>query len=324
MVLRRFGDMTMTLRRRVLIGRLIVAATWAVGTAGLLGLLFRVCFPFRGAVMFAVGRATTCGLREAVRSPGVTAALYAAKGRARATSRRVIGGEGRFELWETEQGPFWISGNPGMAPFTRELAEQAIGYYEGDGLGVRPGDIVLDCGAHYGSYTRRALKAGARLVVAIEPEPDNLECLRRNLAAEIEQGRVILYSKGVWDRAESLPLHLDLTNSGGHSVVMGGASSPASKRISLTTIDAVVSELRLPRVDYIKMDIEGAEQRALAGARETLKRFKPRMAVAVYHLTGDAVAIPRIVTGINPAYRACLSLCLDHGERLRPEVTHFY
>lgn len=61
----------------------------------------------------------------------------------------------------------------------------------------RPREVVLNGGAHVGVYTRRALAAGARLVVAMDPAPDNIECLLRNFKVEIAAGRVIFYPKGV-------------------------------------------------------------------------------------------------------------------------------
>ena len=60
-------------------------------------------------------------------------------------------------------------------------------------------------------------------------------------------------------------------------------------------LDAIVARFGLPRVDFIKMDIEGSEKQALAGAAQTLKRFKPRMALAAYHKPEDPAAIPALV-----------------------------
>ena len=63
---------------------------------------------------------------------------------------------------------------------------------------------MLDCGANVGTFTRKALQAGAKLVVAIELEPRNYSCLRRNFEREIRDGRVIVVTKGVWDKDDTL------------------------------------------------------------------------------------------------------------------------
>ena len=74
-------------------------------------------------------------------------------------------------------------------------------------------------------------------------------------------------------------------------------------QVPLTTIDKIVAELGLPRVDFIKMDIEGAEANALAGARDTLTRFKPRLAIAAEHKPDDEVDIPRAVRSLRADYQ---------------------
>ena len=62
--------------------------------------------------------------------------------------------------------------------------------------GVQKGDVVLDVGANIGAYTREALDEGASVVIAIEPGPENVACLRRNFKREIEEKRVILHHAG--------------------------------------------------------------------------------------------------------------------------------
>jgi len=66
-------------------------------------------------------------------------------------------------------------------------------------------------------------------------------------------------------------------------------------KVPLTTVDDLVSELKLRRVDFIKMDIAGAEKRALLGARSTLVTYTPRLVIAAEHLPDDGEAIPLAV-----------------------------
>jgi hypothetical protein len=91
----------------------------------------------------------------------------------------------------------------------------------------------------------------------------------------------------------------------------------------LTTIDKMVEELRLPKVDFIKMDIEGAEQKAIAGAKKTIAAYRPRMALCIYHVQGDEVMVPKLVTGIAADYKISKT-CLCAQDKIQPEVAFFY
>jgi FkbM family methyltransferase len=189
---------------------------------------------------------------------------------------------------------------------------------------VKPGDIVLDCGANVGVSTREALAHGARLVVAIEIAPENIECLRRNLDQEVKSGRVIIYPKGVWDKDDVLTLKVAPGNSPADSVVIQQPGAQAGPQVPLTTIDKIVDELKLERVDFIKMDIEGAERNALAGARQALARFHPRLSLASYHRPDDPEALPKAAREGWPGYRMEYGPCADVKTYIRPDVLYFY
>jgi FkbM family methyltransferase len=226
-----------------------------------------------------------------------------------------------LKLWDTPKGRYWMPEGSARA-LSYDLAEQDRKIYGSGSEGVHAGDVVLDCGANVGVFTRTALEAGAGLVVAIEPAPENIECLRRNFEPEIAQGKVRIYPKGVWDKPEVLTFNVDPKNSARDSFV-GAKDAPLHIQVPVTTIDQLAEELGLSQVDFIKMDIEGAETKALAGARRTIARFKPRMSIALYHLKDDAVQVPLIARKINPQYRYdCRCLVNEGGPA--PEVGQFY
>ena len=91
----------------------------------------------------------------------------------------------------------------------------------------------------------------------------------------------------------------------------------------MTTVDNIVRELHLARIDFIKMDIEGAEVKALHGAKETLQRFRPRLSIATEHNDDDAVTIPAAVREARTDYRITCGPCSVSNGGLRPDVLYF-
>ena len=72
--------------------------------------------------------------------------------------------QARYHQWQTPEGAYWIpAGSDGVLPAL--VAQQSSNIYGVGQNGVKPGDLVLDCGAHVGVFTRKALRAGAKLVV---------------------------------------------------------------------------------------------------------------------------------------------------------------
>jgi FkbM family methyltransferase len=144
------------------------------------------------------------------------------------------------------------------------------------------------------------LQRGARFVVAIEPDPANAICFDRTFAAEIADGRVRLVEAAAWHSSGSLNFEI-----GGASQTGRVADSQSARAVIVraVTLDSIVDELELRRVDFIKMDIEGAERHALAGARRVLAFHKPRLAVCIYHAPDDPDVVPRVVRDANSSYQ---------------------
>jgi FkbM family methyltransferase len=278
--------------------------------------------PVRLFAMKAVGRSPVCPMKNTLEADHNLQLQIRYSNQILRESKVVEKDPAGYHLVQTPHGRWWIpEGNDFVLPYN--LAEQQREVYGVGEFGVHSGDTVLDCGANVGTWTRTALDHGAKLVVGFEPAPENIESYRRNFKDEIAAGRVILVPKGVWDKDDILLLKRDPHNSAADSFVMLADGTPGVQA-PLTTIDKTVAELRLDRVDYVKMDIEGAEARALAGARDTLAKFHPRLAMAAEHMADDEVRIPEVLRSLAPGYRMTCGPCLETKDgHVRADVLYF-
>ncbi len=288
-----------------------------------LGVAVAVWPPARLAAYALVGRSPECPMANAVKAAGNLKQQIAVKDEILQASKLIQKDSAGYRLYDTPDGPYWIpEGSEYVLPFN--LAEMKRKIYGTGERDIQKGDVVLDCGANVGTFARMALNRGASKVVAIEPAPENIECLRRNFKAEIEQGRLVVYPKGVWDKDDFLTMHVDPKNSAADSFLIQREGSVAVQKLPLTTIDKLVAELNLEKVDYVKMDIEGAEPNALRGGAETIRKFKPRMSLSVYHAPDHPVTIPRIVRETVSSYKIECGPCAEANYGVRPDVLYFY
>ena len=236
----------------------------------------------------------------------------------------VVKTEAKFKLWSTPRGEYWVPDTSDTI-LSILLAQQETRIYgDVDTGGVKKGDIVLDGGAHIGTYVRTALDAGAKLIVAIDPSPEALWSLHRNFAKEIEAGTVIAYEKGIWDEEKTLVLYANGNGAAGDSFLTEGVGAHKIADIPVTTIDRIVKELDLPRVDIIKADIKGAGTRMIRGATETLRKYHPRMVISTEEAPEDPAAIREAVMDIDPAYQFRAGPCLFTGRNEVRNDTIFF
>jgi len=159
---------------------------------------------------------------------------------------------------------------------------------------VRPGDVVYDVGANIGLHVRFVVGClHARQVVAFEPASDNVELLKRNLelGQMSDQVRILPIALADVDGEQEFQLD-DVSSASGvlNSVSVGNASEsrnqygfpPLTTTVEVAALDSLLQRERLPAPDVIKIDIEGAEGLMLRGARKTLERFGPRLAIELH------------------------------------------
>jgi FkbM family methyltransferase len=141
---------------------------------------------------------------------------------------------------------------------------------------LRPGAVVFDAGANFGYYSLViAASLGAACEVhAFEPNAKTYERLARNIELNELGGAVRAYKLGLSDSEGTGRMVEREGNSGAASV-----ETTAQGDTELTTLDAFCAARAVRRVDFVKIDIEGFEERMLRGATETLRRHKPPMLV---------------------------------------------
>lgn len=128
---------------------------------------------------------------------------------------------------------------------------------------LKPGGIFVDVGANAGVYslTAATLVGDAGHVLAIEPNPIVLDRLKFNMALNGFERRTIIEQSCVSDVEGTVDLTLDDSNLGGSSLV--AARSDKKITVAAYPLLTIIQKYQLPRIDALKIDIEGAEDKAL-------------------------------------------------------------
>jgi FkbM family methyltransferase len=144
---------------------------------------------------------------------------------------------------------------------------------------LRPGDVVVDIGAYVGMFSVAAsLEVGATgKIVAIEPAESNLTYLVLNTE---NLGNVIVVAAAAGETCGTGELTIS-NASPCHSLIPVKGEETATVRIN--TLDNIISDLGITRVDFIKIDAEGSELSILKGAVSTLGSNDVKLAIAAYH-----------------------------------------
>lgn len=181
-------------------------------------------------------------------------------------------------------------------------------------VSVEKGDVVLDLGACWGDTALYfACKTGEHgKVYSFEFIPDNIKLFNINISINPNLTKQIeLIQHPVSNKSGDKIYFID---NGPSSRIKSEPFAGQTGSATTISIDDFVKKNRIPKVDFIKMDIEGAETIALEGAVETIKRFKPKLAIAIYHSMVDFVSIPHWITELLLGYKLYLGHYTIHAE----------
>jgi len=145
---------------------------------------------------------------------------------------------------------------------------------------VKQGDKVIDVGAEFGLFTVKAAKAVREkgLVIAIEPHSGSMAILSENVKNN-NLKNVLLVQKAIGSQGGKAKLYLPYK-----STLRVGKEYID---VDVDTLDNIAKELKLGKVDFIKIDVEGAELEVLRGANKILSSPNIKLAIAAYHNLSD-------------------------------------
>lgn len=186
-------------------------------------------------------------------------------------------------------------------PWMLGIHDFLFNQYQNESFHIRPGDTIIDAGAFVGDTALlfHQVAEGDCHIHAFEVLEENLKLLRHNLDANGIAEDVRVCSLALSDQSGD-SVHIKAPAVQGATSIFGNSDGI---QVETITIDDYVKKTGIERVDLIKMDIEGAERLALAGALDTVRHHHPRLALCIYHLWDDALEIPRLIGASGVPYR---------------------
>ncbi len=175
-----------------------------------------------------------------------------------------------------------------MEGFTNNHDEQ---YFDKDLIPKLENIVFLDGGAYVGDTLPNIIKnfPDFKKIYAIEPNLLHIDIAKRDFSSN---EKIEFINCGLGKIKIQKEESQEKKHHGEHDY----------QAININTIDNLINQ----KVDFIKLDIEGAEQDALLGAKETIKKYTPILAVCIYHKAQDWYMIPKIVLDIYPNYKLYL------------------
>ena len=151
---------------------------------------------------------------------------------------------------------------------------------------LKPGMICIDVGAHYGFYTLHMarLVKNAGKVIACEPSKKNRNKLERNVLTN-SFNQVVILPSAISNKKGTASLFFNSYNTGGNTLLHQHSTCYKEQtKVDVETLDDVVSNLKISRLDFIKVDVEGNEYAVLGGAVETIRTFLPVILIELWEV----------------------------------------
>lgn len=163
-------------------------------------------------------------------------------------------------------------------------------------------EVFVDVGGFDGKTSKLFMRWCGnqyKRIYVLEPEKSNIILCEKNLLAEKAKFEIIPY--GLWDKECKLGF---VKNENGRSHISENiiVDDTDSVLIPVDSLDHLIDD----NITFIKMDIEGAEYKAIEGAKKTIRKYHPKLAISIYHNDEDIWELPKLIMNICPDYKLYL------------------
>jgi len=166
----------------------------------------------------------------------------------------------------------------------------------------KEGDFVIDGGACFGdnSLCFASMVGPKGHVYSFELLENNIAIFNKNIELNSKyKENITIIKKALYKNSKE---DFSIIPSGGATRINNERSS-CKEKIKTLSLDDAVSQGEIKRIDFIKLDIEGAELNCLEGAKNSIKTFKPQMAISLYHCDSDYCDILLYLKSLVPEYK---------------------
>lgn len=169
-------------------------------------------------------------------------------------------------------------------------------------------ETIVDMGAYDGDTIKEFsdfTNSSYKHIYALEPDEKNFKKLTKNTA---DMENITLYNMGAWNKKDTLIFD----RRAGRNSKLSAAGVP----VKVSDIDSLIND----KISLLKMDIEGAELKALEGCKNTIAKYKPKLYICAYHRNEDMFAIPLKILEYNKNYK----IYFRHSRYIPAWESNFY
>lgn len=201
-------------------------------------------------------------------------------------SKRVL--ETRIKVYET-----------GKSELLKDIETCNDQYFDKDIIKLSNNEFFIDLGAYTGDTIESFIShvnGSYKKIIAFEPDHENMLSLNSYIL-ENDINNVVVYKLASWNKKENIRFYED-----GSFV-----SQIYDKGNSITHANSLDNVLfDIAPTTFIKMDVEGAEYKTIEGAEKIIKKYKPKLAICVYHGAEDIYEVPLLIKKLVPEYKLYL------------------